>query len=73
MKMSITVHVNGKIAIHVLYSYTNRAVGYQSLGFSYMPKTPVLLHDHDEFLHEDVFLEGIDVFEEIIGRMASVD
>lgn len=50
-----------------------RAVGYQSLGFSYMPKTPVLLHDHDEFLHEDVFLEGIDVFEEIIGRMASVD
>jgi len=50
-----------------------RAAGYPALGVSYMPKTPVLLHDHDEFLHEDVFLEGIDVFEEIIARMASVD
>lgn len=50
-----------------------RAVGYQSLGFSYMPNTPVLLHDHDEFLHENVFLEGIDVFEELVARMASVE
>ena len=50
-----------------------RAVGYEALGFSYMPKTPVLLHDHNEFLHEDVFLKGIDVFEEVVQRMANVD
>lgn len=50
-----------------------RAVGYEALGFSYMPKTPVLLHDHNEFLEEDVFLEGIDVFEGIVESMAMVD
>jgi len=50
-----------------------RAVGYEALGFSYMPKTPILLHDHNEFLHEDVFLKGCDIFEEIVERMANVD
>ena len=48
-------------------------MGYEALGFSYMPKTPVLLHDHNEFLQEDVFLEGIDVFEGIVESMAMVD
>ena len=54
-------------------AHYSRAVGYEALGFSYMPKTPVLLHDHNEFLHEDVFLKGIDVFEEVVQRMANVD
>jgi len=50
-----------------------RAAGYEALGFSFMPKTPVLLHDHNEFLEEDVFLKGIDVFEEVIERLANVE
>ena len=50
-----------------------REVGIPAIGFSPMPHTPVLLHDHNEFLNEDVFLRGIDVFVDIIENVANVD
>jgi aminoacylase len=40
-------------------------------GFSPMRNTPILLHDHDEFIPIDVFLEGIDVYEKIIPVLAN--
>lgn len=43
-----------------------------ALGFSPMNKTPVLLHDHDEFLNEDVFLKGIDIYCQIIPAIGNV-
>ena len=50
-----------------------REIGIPAIGFSPMPNTPVLLHDHNEFLNEDIFLRGIDIFEDIIENVASVD
>ena len=50
-----------------------REVGIPALGFSPMPNTPVLLHDHNEFLNEDIFLRGIDIFVDIINNVANVD
>ena len=47
-------------------------VGLPALGFSPMNKTPVLLHDHDEFLNEDVFLKGIDIYCQIIPAIGNV-
>jgi len=35
-------------------------------GFSPISNTPILLHDHNEFLNEKVFLEGITIFQTII-------
>jgi len=49
-----------------------RGVGLPALGFSPMNKTPVLLHDHDEFLNEDVFLKGIDIYCQIIPAIGNV-
>ncbi|KDR16327.1 aminoacylase-1 [Zootermopsis nevadensis] len=49
-----------------------RGVGLPALGFSPMNKTPVLLHDHDEFLNEDVFLKGIDIYYQIIPAVGNV-
>jgi aminoacylase len=49
-----------------------RGVGLPALGFSPMNKTPVLLHDHDEFLNEEVFLKGIDIYCQIIPALGSV-
>jgi aminoacylase len=37
-----------------------------------MNKTPVLLHDHDEFLNEDVFLKGVDIYCHIISALGNV-
>nr|CAD7205489.1 unnamed protein product [Timema douglasi] len=49
-----------------------RLVGIPALGFSPMNNTPVLLHDHDEFLNEKVFLEGIKIYQSLIPAVANV-
>ncbi|XP_041458481.1 aminoacylase-1-like isoform X2 [Lytechinus variegatus] len=49
-----------------------RALGIPVLGFSPINNTPILLHDHNEFLNEDVFLRGIDIYESIIAAIANV-
>ena len=64
LSLLITFHDNG------LYIYIK--VGIPAIGFSPMNNTPVLLHDHDEFLNETVFLRGIDIFEDIITNIADV-
>jgi aminoacylase len=47
-------------------------VGIPALGFSPMNCTPVLLHDHDERLHEAVFLRGVDIYTRLLPALASV-
>ena len=64
LSLLITFHDNR------LYIYIK--VGIPAIGFSPMNNTPVLLHDHDEFLNETVFLRGIDIFEDIITNIADV-
>ncbi|KAE9552450.1 hypothetical protein FO519_004335 [Halicephalobus sp. NKZ332] len=49
-----------------------REHGYKSIGFSPMINTPVLLHDHNEFLDESVFLRGVEVYTKLIKNLASV-
>lgn len=46
--------------------------GVPALGFSPMNRTPVLLHDHDERLHEAVFLRGVDIYARLLPALASV-
>jgi aminoacylase len=48
-----------------------RAAGIPAIGFSPMNNTPVLLHDHDEFLHADVYLKGIEIYEKILERVCN--
>lgn len=43
-----------------------RAIGIPSIGFSPMNNTPILLHDHDEFLKADVYLRGIEIYHQIL-------
>ncbi|NXD82401.1 ACY1 protein, partial [Halcyon senegalensis] len=49
-----------------------RAVRHPAIGFSPMNRTPVLLHDHNEFLNEQVFLRGIDIYAHLLPALASV-
>ncbi|KAL9144697.1 hypothetical protein ABFS82_14G312800 [Erythranthe guttata] len=50
-----------------------REKGIPTLGFSPMKNTPILLHDHNEFLETSVYLEGIKVYEHIIRSLSSFD
>lgn len=49
-----------------------RQVGIPAIGFSPMNHTPVLLHDHDEFLKADTYLEGIKIMKNIISKVGNV-
>ncbi|XP_009078004.1 PREDICTED: aminoacylase-1 isoform X2 [Acanthisitta chloris] len=49
-----------------------RAAGHPAIGFSPMNRTPVLLHDHNEFLNEQVFLRGIEIYSRLLTALASV-
>ncbi|GER40335.1 aminoacylase family protein [Striga asiatica] len=68
----------GKLAKPEILSSTTdarfmRQMGIPTLGFSPMKKTPILLHDHNEFLPASVYLEGIKVYEHIIRSLSSFD
>lgn len=49
-----------------------RKLGINALGFSPMNHTPRLLHDHNEFLNEKIFLRGIEIYSSIILELANV-
>ena len=48
-----------------------RALGVPCFGFSPMHNSPVLLHEHNEYLSREVFLEGIGVYEKLLAFMAN--
>ncbi|XP_033221953.1 aminoacylase-1-like isoform X2 [Belonocnema kinseyi] len=49
-----------------------RAIGIPAFGFSPLFDTPILAHDHNEFLNKDIFLKGIQEFIKIIPAVANV-
>ncbi|XP_056000913.1 aminoacylase-1-like isoform X2 [Ostrea edulis] len=73
---SVFEKLNIKIEIEIFPAATDirylREIGIPALGFSPMNKTPILLHDHNEFLNEKVFLKGVDVYCELIPALANV-
>ncbi|KFK42003.1 hypothetical protein AALP_AA2G199700 [Arabis alpina] len=50
-----------------------RTLGVPVLGFSPMINTPILVHDHNEFLKDTVFMKGIEVYESIINALSSFE
>ena len=48
-----------------------RALGIRALGFSPMRNTEIMLHEHDEYILETNFLEGIGIYYELIQVLAA--
>lgn len=48
-----------------------RIAGYPSIGFSPIINTPILLHDHNEYLPRDVFLHGIEIYVKLLSDLAT--
>jgi len=67
---------NAKFSPEIFIAATDsryiRAHGYKSIGFSPMINTPILLHDHNEYLEESVFLRGVEIYTKLIKNLASV-
>jgi len=69
------MHVRPKLAIFPAATDSRfiRATGVPAIGFSPMNHTPVLLHDHNEYLNENTFLKGIDFFTELVRQLTLLD
>ena len=50
-----------------------RALGIRALGFSPMRNTEIMLHEHDEYIEETNFLEGIGIYAGLIEYLGSQD
>ena len=50
-----------------------RAIGVPAVGFSPLPGTPILLHEHNEALSVKVFLQGIETYARVIDALASAE
>ena len=48
-----------------------RALGIRALGFSPMKETEIMLHENDEYIPEQLYIEGIGVYVGLIHRLAS--
>ena len=67
----IQYYITGVVVLfHVL---VHTQLGIPALGFSAINNTPILLHQHNEYVNERVFLRGIKVYEDVIANLASVD
>lgn len=63
-----------KIQTEIFPAFTDsrfiRQLGIPSFGFSPMDGSPILLHEHNEYLSRDVFLKGIGIYEVLIAELA---
>ncbi|XP_039958295.1 aminoacylase-1-like [Bactrocera tryoni] len=48
-----------------------RQMNIPTLCFCPMANTPILLHAHDEYLQADIFLKGIEIFENVLPAIAN--
>jgi aminoacylase len=48
-----------------------RLLGIRALGFSPMRNTEIMLHENDEYIPEDTFVEGINVYVGVIQALSS--
>ena len=49
-----------------------RELNIPALGFMPLPNTPLKLHDNDEFIEADVYLNGINIYKQIIQNLGNV-
>ncbi|EER07719.1 conserved hypothetical protein [Perkinsus marinus ATCC 50983] len=75
-RTAIEQEVGVETALEVFPSGTDsryfRAKGLPCFGFSPMRDTPILLHDHNEFISERALIEGIRVYEKVLPVLANL-
>jgi aminoacylase len=68
----LNLKLNTKIFPAATDSRFIRQLQIPAFGFSPMNHTPVLLHDHDEFLNEKIYLKGIDIYEKLLEEVVNL-
>jgi aminoacylase len=47
-------------------------IGINGFGFTPFNKTPILLHDHNEFLNVNTFLKGLDIMYKVVVDLGNM-
>ncbi|PVU88718.1 hypothetical protein BB561_005731 [Smittium simulii] len=50
-----------------------RGIGIPAIGISYLKDIPVLLHVHNEYITESLFLDGIDFYTDLIHSLSIIE
>jgi aminoacylase len=66
------LHIKPEIFPAATDSRFLRQIDVPAFGISFINNTPILLHDHNEWLSQDVFLQAIPIYEELIAALASL-
>lgn len=61
-----------KFFVQEFYSIFDLQKGIPGFGFTPFNNTPVLLHDHNEFLNDKVFLKGLDIMYKVVLDLANM-
>lgn len=56
----------------ILFLVKSVQLGIPVLGFSPMNHTPILLHNHNEFLNSKIYLRGIEIYQSLIASLSTV-
>eukprot|EP00008_Paramoeba_atlantica_P011317 CAMPEP_0201491732 /NCGR_PEP_ID=MMETSP0151_2-20130828/30981_1 /ASSEMBLY_ACC=CAM_ASM_000257 /TAXON_ID=200890 /ORGANISM="Paramoeba atlantica, Strain 621/1 / CCAP 1560/9" /LENGTH=444 /DNA_ID=CAMNT_0047878227 /DNA_START=69 /DNA_END=1403 /DNA_ORIENTATION=- len=72
------VESSGKLVIPEIFPAATdsrfvRQVDVPAFGFSPMANTPILLHEHNEYLDVGVYLEGIEIYEKFLHKLGMVE
>lgn len=73
LKDSFDIEVTPEVFPAATDSRFLRALGVKAFGFSPIRKSPILLHENDEYIEESVFLEGCEIYIKLIEKLASVN
>ncbi len=65
------VAINAEIFPAATDSRFLRALGLRAFGFSPMRNSEIMLHEHNEYISETVFLEGCDIYVTLIEELAN--
>jgi aminoacylase len=64
------IREHGITAVNKIFIYL--FISLFKFGFSTLNNTPILLHDHNEFVNEKVFLRGIEVLYNVVVDLANI-
>jgi aminoacylase len=77
MEAALTAATGARVEREIFPAGTDsqflRAIGVPAVGFSPLPGTPILLHEHNEALSVATFLTGITTYARVIEELAAAE
>ena len=71
LEKEFNIHATAEVFPAATDSRFLRALGVKVFGFSPIRNSPILLHEHDEYIEEKIYLEGCEIYIRLIEKLSS--